>query len=168
MKTVNIAMGPVAVKRLAARSKPANVTDMQARSQKWMLSALSGMIVAGLLAAGTTAATPSDFLVRNDYICDAERIMCIRGTLVFLPDSRIMQLNGRVAGSPGPGWVRILFQGEWRGHLASTVMEFPIRGANSEIIDYKYIPDNPAVRYWRVLNIAFEPDEEAARAARSR
>ena len=113
-------------------------------------------------------ASPPDFLVRNGAICDPDQVMCIRGTLIYAPDSRIMQLTGRVAGSPGPGWVRILFQGEWRGHLASSVMEFPIRGTNSEIVDFKYIPDNPAVRYWRILTIEFESDEAAAEAASNR
>lgn len=93
--------------------------------------------------------------------------MCIRGTLVYLPDSRIMELYGRVTTSPGPGWVRILFQGNWRGNLASSVMEIPIRGAWSEIIDFRYIPDNPAVRYWRILTVSFEPDPAAAEAARN-
>jgi hypothetical protein len=47
-------------------------------------------------------------------------------------------------------------------------MEFPIRGAYSEIVDFRYIPDNPAVRYWRILDVRFEPDEAAAQAARDR
>ena len=129
---------------------------------------LTVIVLAGMLLPAPITATPTDFLVRNGDICDAERTMCIRGTLLYRPDSRIMALHGRVSGTPGPGWVRILFQGNWRGHLASSVMEFPIRGIHSEIIDFRYIPDNPAVRYWRILNVSFEPDEEAERAARSR
>lgn len=131
-------------------------------------SLLPAILVAGLLVPALSAGTPSDFLVQNDDICDSERRMCIRGTLIYRPDSRIMELYGRVSGSPGPGWVRILFQGSWRGHLASSIMEFPIRGAYSEIVDFRYIPDNPAVRHWRILSVSFEPDPEAARAARSR
>lgn len=117
-----------------------------------------------MLLPALAAASPPEFLVRNGDICDPDRTMCIRGTLLYDPDSRLIRITGRVAGSPGPGWVRILFQGSWRGHLASSVMEIPIRGANSEIVQHKYIPDNPAVRYWRILAISFEPDEAAARA----
>ena len=130
---------------------------------------LSAMIVTAMtLVPGICAATPSDFLVRNDDICDSQRNMCIRGTLVYQPDSRIMSLYGRVTGSPGPGWVKILFRGNWRGNLASSIMEFPIRGVYSEIVDFRYIPDNPAVRHWRILSVSFEPDEAAAEAARNR
>lgn len=129
---------------------------------------LPRMVAITLLLPVLAAASPPDFLVKNDDICDPDRTMCIRGSLIYLPDSRIMQLTGRVAGSPGPGWVRILFQGAWRGYLASSVMEIPIRGTNSEIVEFKYIPDNPAVRYWRILAISFEPDETAAKAAADR
>ena len=129
---------------------------------------LSGIMLAGLVLSAPTSATPSDFLARNEDICTSDRSMCIRGTLIYRPDSRIMELTGRVAGTPGPGWVRILFQGSWRGNLASSVMEFPIRGIYSEIIDFRYIPDNPAVRHWRILDVRFEPDEGAVQAARDR
>jgi hypothetical protein len=131
-------------------------------------NALIGIMLVGLVLCAPALATPSDFLARNEDICNSDRTMCIRGTLIYFPDSRVMQLSGRVTGTPGPGWVRILFQGNWRGNLASSVMEFPIRGAYSEIIDFRYIPDNPAVRYWRILDVRFEPDEGAAQAARDR
>jgi len=125
-------------------------------------------MLVGLVLSAPALATPSEFLARNEDICNSDRTMCIRGTLIYRPDSRIMELYGRVSGTPGPGWVRILFQGSWRGNLASSVMEFPIRGAYSEIIDFRYIPDNPAVRHWRILDVRFEPDERAVEAARDR
>ncbi len=121
-----------------------------------------------LLLPALAEASAPEFLVRNGDICDPDRILCIRGSLIYQPDSRIMEMTGRVAGSPGAGWVRILFQGNWRGHLASSVMEIPIRGTNSEIVNFKYIPDNPAVRHWRILTVSFEPDEAAGRAAADR
>lgn len=132
------------------------------------MSHLARIVAATLLLPACALAAAPDFLVNNGDICDPDRVMCIRGTLVYLPDSRILKLTGRVRGSPGPGWVRILFRGSWQGHLASSVMEIPIRGTNSEIVDFKYIPDNPAVRYWRILTVSFEPDEAAARAAADR
>ena len=121
-----------------------------------------------LLISAPALAGRTNFLVRNDYICEPEETMCIRGTLYYQPDSRVLRLRGRVFRAPGPGWVRILFRGSRDGQLASSVMEFPIRGAYSEIIDFRYIPDNPAVRYWRILDVRFEPDEGAAQAARDR
>ena len=125
-------------------------------------------IVLCLLLVSPAAPAATDFLVRNGEICDDERTMCIRGTLAYYPNPRIMELRGRVMHAPGPGWVKILFAGNRDGQRASSVMEIPIRGRHSEIIDRRYIPDNPAIRNWRVLSIRFEPDERAASSATER
>lgn len=122
------------------------------------------LVLTPLVALG--AAT--EYLVRNGQICDGERTMCIRGTLAYYPNPRIIELRGRVAHAPGPGWVKILFAGNSNGQRASSVMEIPIRGHHSEIIDRRFIPDNPAIRHWRVLSVRFEPDERADRAATDR
>lgn len=125
-------------------------------------------LVALLLAPLAAVGASTDFLVRNGMICDEERTMCIRGTLAYYPNPRIMELRGRLSHAPGPGWVRILFAGNRDGQRASAVMEIPIRGRHSEIIDRRFIPDNPAIRNWRVLSIRFEADDGAGRAARER
>jgi len=121
-----------------------------------------------LLISASALAGRTNFLVRNDFICEPEETICIRGTLYYLPDSRVLRLRGRVSRAPGPGWVRILFRGSRDGQLASSVMEFPIRGDHSEIIDFRYIPDNPAIGNWRVLAISFDQDPDAARESRRR
>jgi len=168
-KSINIAVVRRVGKALAGRGGAAIVSEtaFSAPVEAPLHVSPRTLAITLFLPALALASAP-EFLVRNGDICDPDRTMCIRGSLVYLPDSRIMELTGRVAGSPGPGWVRILFKGNWRGHLASSVMEIPIRGTNSEIVQHKYIPDNPAVRYWRILTISFEPDDAAARAAADR
>jgi hypothetical protein len=47
-------------------------------------------------------------------------------------------------------------------------MEFPVRGAYSEIVDRAFIPDQPDVDDWRLERLIFEPDAAAADAARDR
>jgi hypothetical protein len=121
-----------------------------------------------LLLPTLAVASAPEYLVRNGEICDPERNLCIRGSLLYLPNTRILGITGRVTGTPGPGWVRILFEGDSRGNVASTLMEIPIRGTYSEIVQYKYIPDDPAVSHWQILSISFEPDNAAARAAADR
>lgn len=121
-----------------------------------------------LLAPLVPAGAATEYMVRNGQICDEDRTVCIRGTLAYYPNPRIIELRGRVAHAPGPGWIRILFAGNRNGQRASSVMEIPIRGRHSEIIDKRFIPDNPAIRHWRVLSVRFEPDEGADRAASDR
>lgn len=102
-------------------------------------------------------------------ICDPERALCIRGALWYRPDSRRLELTGRLSAATGPGWVSLVFRGTTRGHHpASTIMEFPVRGAYSEIVDRAFIPDHPDVDDWRLERLIFEPDAAAADAARDR
>lgn len=107
------------------------------------------------------------YLARSELLCDVDKQMCIRGSLVYRSNSRVLTLSGRVSKTSGPGWVRILFRGTNRlDQPSTTIMEFPIRGAFSEIIDKSFIPDNPQIDNWRIFYVVFEPDKEADRAAR--
>ncbi len=109
------------------------------------------------------------YLERSKTFCDDTRKLCIRGSIIYRSNSRVMTLTGRVSKTSGPGWVRILFRGSNRLNQPSTsLMEFAIRGAHSEIIDKSFIPDQPDVDNWRILSFAFEPDEKAGRIARDR
>lgn len=124
------------------------------------------LAVLALLPAIVWAEGPR-FLARGELICDGENLMCIRGSLSYRPGSRVLNLSGRVSRATSPGWVRILFRGTNRRNQPGTsVMEFPIRGAHSEIVDKSFIPDQPDIDNWRVFAIIFEPDADAERAAR--
>lgn len=113
------------------------------------------------------AAEAPRYLLRADEVCDTERDVCLRGSLIHYPDSNRIELSARVIRAPGPGWLRILFAGvDDGGHRGSTVLEFPIRGRYSEIVRKSFIPDPPSLDHWRVLGVIFTPDEAAARAAR--
>ena len=133
---------------------------------------ISGRCIAAFVLAFLPFSTWGEaprFLIRNDALCDTENVMCIQGSLSYRPGSRVLTLFGRVSKAPGPGWVRILFRGTFRdSQPATTIMEFPIRGAYSEIIDKSFIPDHPQIDDWRVFGVIFEQDDDAARAARRR
>jgi len=112
------------------------------------------------------AAEAPEFLLRSKLLCDTEDVMCIRGSVRYLPNSRRIEIVGRVKRAPGPGWVSILFRGSRQnGEVSTAVMEFPIRGNSSEIVDRRFIPDFPQIRYWRILGVLFEEDDLADRAA---
>lgn len=123
--------------------------------------------LAALLAASAAVAEPPQRVNATDPICDPERVFCIRGALWYDPGSRRLELTGRVAAAPGPGWVSLVFRGTTRTHRpASAIMEFPVRGRWSEIVDRAFIPDHPDVDRWRLERVMFEADAAAADAAR--
>ncbi len=100
-------------------------------------------------------------------ICDPEGDFCLRGTLWYRPNSRRLELRARVSRAPGPGWVSVYFRGtSRRNEPGSAIMEFPVRGSYSEIVDRAFIPGRPEIGNWRLERLDFEPDDAAERAAR--
>jgi hypothetical protein len=99
-------------------------------------------------------------------VCDGDRRFCIRGSIWYRPNTRRIEVRGRIARASGPGWVSIVFRGTSRTNQpASAIMEFPVRGTYSEIIDRAFVPDEPQIGHWRIERLFFEPDDAAARAA---
>lgn len=138
-----------------------------ARSPKspWLASVL--LLLSAVLAVPAAAYGP-DLLLRQGRLCDEEQRFCLRGSIRYYPNSRLIEINGRVARAPGPGWVSILFRGSDRNNQPNTtVMEFPVRGDATEIIDRSFITDYPQVRQWRIIGMIFEPDPDAVDAARN-
>jgi hypothetical protein len=127
------------------------------------------MLLVWAVCSASAAAHGPDLLLRQQRLCDEEQRFCLRGTILYYPNSRLIEINARVIRAPGPGWVSILFRGSDRNNQPNTaVMEFPVRGNTTEIIDRSFIPDYPQVRQWRIIGVIFEQDPEAADAARDR
>lgn len=125
-------------------------------------------ICAAFLCMPALAEAPRQ-LNDKPLICDPDGSLCIRGSLWYRPGSRRLELRGRISRAPGPGWVSIVFRGSSRTNQpASAIMEFPVRGTYSEIVDRSFIPDHPQVDAWRIERLYFEPGGDAARAARDR
>lgn len=121
--------------------------------------ASSWLLLCALLAAGADAST-FYFLARNDRICAEDGPVCIRATISYDTNSRVLHLRGRVDRAAEPGWLRLTFVGiSERNQRGSTTMEFPIRGNWSEVLDHKLIPDHPPIADWRLEAMSFVPDE---------
>jgi hypothetical protein len=111
------------------------------------------------LAADVSAST-FYFLARNDRICAQDGPVCIRATISYDTNSRVLHLRGRVDRAAEPGWLRLTFVGiSERNQRGSTTMEFPIRGNWSEVLDHKLIPDHPPIADWRLEAMSFVADE---------
>ena len=112
-----------------------------------------------LFMATGSLAGPIEYLFRNERVCDVENVFCLRGTLSYQSNPRLLRLSARVQKSPGPGQLRILLSGKSaQGHRHFAPFEVRLRGGNSEIIDHKMIPDYPEVQSWVVEEVRFVRD----------
>lgn len=124
------------------------------RSLPLLLGALALFFLAVALAG------PRDYLFRDERLCDTDEIFCIRGTLSYHSNPRLLRLRARVQKAPGPGLLRIRLAGaNQMGHHRLTPFEVRVRGHYSEIIDHKMIPDYPDVQGWVVERVEFIADE---------
>ena len=120
-------------------------------------AALAGLV----LAAGPAVAATWDYLAEDELLCTPDEHTCIRGTLTFERNYRVLRLRGRVESAPGPGTFEITVIGTTRqGYNRWAPMEIDIRGRLSEIVDYKMIPDYPEVYEWKIERIEFRAKEE--------
>lgn len=112
-----------------------------------------------LLCLTGVLAGPRDYLFRGEYLCDAEKVFCFRGTLSYQSNPRVLQLRARVQTAPGPGLLRIwLAAADRQGHRHVFPFEVRVRGQYSEIINHKMIPDHPNAQGWEVQLVEFIAD----------
>ena len=117
-------------------------------------------VLACIFAATTTVAGPSETLIgRNELFCDGDERVCLRGTLTYHANPRLLELRSRVQRAEGPGLLKIRLVGQNAdGHTRRTTLEVQIRGDYSEIVDTRLITDHPDVYSWELDSISFEPE----------
>ena len=114
-----------------------------------------------LACALPALAGPTLYVERGGLLCDTDKTVCLRGTLIYEPNPRLLRLRARVQFAPGPGELRIMMTGTNRGgDRRYAPMEITLRGKYSEIVDFKMIPDHPDVNAWEIDRISFEPDSK--------
>ncbi len=120
---------------------------------------LPGLLLLSFSMAAT--AGPQERLTdSNAELCDQENRVCLRGTLTYRSNPRLLQLRARVLRATGPGLLRVRVVGEnLDGFMRRTTMEIRIRGNYSEIVDHKLITDHPDVDSWELEAIFFSPDK---------
>ena len=85
--------------------------------------------------------------------------VCLRGTIAYEPNVRILSINARVQKQTGPGELRLGFSGSNRqGMLRYTEIVLMIRGTASEIVDHHMRPDAPDVANWTLNSFEFQKD----------
>jgi hypothetical protein len=116
-----------------------------------------------IFVASTTIAGPSETLIgKNALFCDADERVCLRGTLTYYANPRLLDLRSRVQRAEGPGLLMIRLVGRNAdGHTRRTILEVRIRGDYSEIVNTRLITDHPDVYSWQIDSISFESDAVA-------
>ena len=112
-----------------------------------------------LLLAITTSAFAAErlYIRKSESFCDSSGILCLRGSLTYRPNSRVVSLNARVQKQTGPGIIRIYLSGiNRREMLRRAEIVISIRGTHSEIIDHQMRPDAPDVTLWELSSFEFE------------
>ena len=103
-------------------------------------------------------AGPRDYLFQDERVCDAQQVLCFRGTLSYESNPRLLHLRARVRSAPGPGLLRIRLAGTNQlGHRRLAFLEVQVRGQYSEIINHRMIPDHPDVNEWEIEVVEFNP-----------
>ena len=111
-----------------------------------------------LFGTAPTLAGPLRYLARDELLCEPARAACVRATLTYEKNDRLLRLRGRVMSAPGPGLIQITLTGTTRqGHRRFAPMEITIRGRPTELLDFKMIPDYPDVYDWMIDRVAFTP-----------
>lgn len=109
---------------------------------------------------GTAAlAGPSERITgSNARLCDTERQVCLRGSITYFSNPRLLELRSRVQHASGPGLIVFRLTGENRdGHVRRTSIEVRIRGTYSEIVSTRLITDHPDVDSWTLESMQFTP-----------
>ena len=110
-------------------------------------------------------AGPRDYLFKDKRVCDTQNVFCIRGTLSYDSNPRLLHLRARVQTAPGPGMLRIRLRGANElGHRRLAPIEVQVRGNYSEIINHRMVPDHPDVYEWHVDLVEFIAAAKSDRA----
>ena len=120
---------------------------------------LVSVLMLSLLAPPAAMAGPSETILgKNALFCDEQDRVCLRGTLTYRANSRLLELRSRVQRTVGPGVLKIRLVGENAdGHIRRTTIDLRIRGDYSEIVNTRLITDHPDVYSWDLDSISFEP-----------
>lgn len=124
------------------------------------VAGVAAWIACAVVPAQVTA-SETHYLKRNELFCSVAEEICIRGTVSYEVNPRLLRLHGRVQSATGPGLLRIRVSGTNRlGHRRIADMEITLRGRYSEIIDFKMIPDHPDIANWEVSVVSYELTDE--------
>ena len=128
----------------------------RADKRSWPALHCSALLFASLFLWSVASAGEIVYLKKSETFCDSSGEVCLRGTISYRVNLRLLKLRSRVVSAPGPGLLRINVTGQNRqGHTYRAAIEVTIRGHDSEIVNKEMIPDAPDVYAWELDSINF-------------
>lgn len=120
------------------------------------------LLLCCVILCNISTAIASDKIHSGD-LCDTKNDFCLDGNISFYNEkNKMIQLTMRVVQAPGPGKVKIWFEGKGANYKEwHTSMTFNIKGHASEIVDHTLnlnLYDD--VSLWIIDSIKFIPSEE--------
>ena len=117
---------------------------------------LLGIAVTVSLLSATASGAHRVYLKKSEVFCDVAQVICLRGSLTYEPNSRILQLHARVQKQVRPGTIAMTFTGTNRlGVLKRTEITIDVRGKSSEIVNKSIRPDAPDVSNWELSTFSY-------------
>ena len=114
-----------------------------------------------LLLALPAVGSQTQYMTRNQQMCDDSGNFCMSATLSYRPNPRLLRIRGRVQKAPGPGLLQISLLGANRlNHVRRALLEVRLRGRNSEIVRHEMIPDAPDVYSWELAGVTYRTDQQ--------
>ena len=126
--------------------------------------ALRPVLALCLLAAAAAGASGFRFLVEDETLCADDERLCIRGSLSYEPNPRLVDFRGRVTATAEPGEFVLVLVGHQRdGTRRYAEMRLAVKGKYSEVVSQRMIPDWPDIDDWALDHVAFRPAPENRR-----
>lgn len=122
---------------------------------------LAAVLLLAILAAGAPSARDSlspglRFLLENERVCAPDERVCLRATLSYEPNLRLLDLQGRVLATTAPGELVIVLVGRMRdGSRRFAEMRLRLDGRYGEIVDKRMVPDWPEIYDWRMYSLDY-------------
>jgi hypothetical protein len=114
-----------------------------------------------ILSVVTATAEQRHYIKKTEVFCDAAHIICLRGSLTYEANSRILKLHARIQKQVVPGTITMLFTGSNRQDmLKRTEIVHAVKGRYSEIVNKSIRPDAPDVSNWQLHSFTFAPHEQ--------
>ena len=124
---------------------------------------LSRLVIAVVLILSVMTATAEQrrYIKKAEVFCDTADIICLRGSLTYEANSRILTLHARIQRQVVPGTNTMHFTGSNRQDvLKRTEIVHNVKGRYSEIVNKSIRPDAPDVSNWQLASFSFVRDDQ--------
>jgi hypothetical protein len=97
--------------------------------------------------------------VKSGKFCSDDKSLCINALLFVDSSKGVVELNGRVARSTRPGFLRITLHGYSETQIYKAFVQGRLKGKYSEVIDFKNGASHSSDAVWKIKRFEYLPLE---------